>query len=132
MSHQRLIQNSIVVVVLIILTLCVWYGFRAGRDIARTRVTATNVASIQQGLEFFYHDQNRYPSLTEYEDSKLMDIYFNNFPPEHFMYETCTPSYQYSTFRQLSFALDFCLPRSMGALVKGKNTITEKSPLLRN
>lgn len=130
MPHQRLIQNTIVIIVVIVLIFCVRWGFSAGRDIARTKITAANVASIQRGLDFFYSDQSRYPSISEFENLDYMKVYFDNFPPQNFKYELCSPHYAYTTFRQLSYQLDFCLPRSKGNLVKGKNTITEKSPFL--
>lgn len=131
MNYQALVQNAIAFIILVLLVLCLWFGFSAGRDIARSTYTLKTVASIQQGLDYFYSDQGRYPTKAEYDNQQLMNMYLTSFPPRSFMTKNCSPHIGYSSFRQLSFALEFCLPRSRNNLIKGKNTVTEKSPVVQ-
>lgn len=128
MNYQRIVQNIIVTVIVIIFFVSVGGGFKAGRNIARTRSTATNVEALQRGLNLFYQDQNRFPTTNEFQNAELMKNYFVHFPPISFTDKTCNQSFSYSTYRQLSFSIEFCLPRSYGGFNKGQNTVTEKTP----
>lgn len=129
MNYQRIVQNTIALVVLFFLVLCIWYGYKAGFAIAQTRFISLNTRALQKGLDYFYQDQNRYPTEAEFKNTELMKRYFVNFPVPNETIASCGPSITYASYRQLSFTLDFCIPRSTGNFIKGKNSVTEKSPL---
>ncbi len=127
--NQRVVQNIVAAFVLLALCSCLWFGFKVGRDIARTKYAVKNVYEVLEGLEEFFLDQNRYPTATEFANVDLMQKYISNFPPKKFVQKTCTNGFTYATYRQVAFTLEFCLPRSRNEFSKGKNIVTEKTSI---
>lgn len=125
---QKIIQNVLTSVVLLLFLFSVARGFFTGRDVARAGHIAANANSIMHGLDLFYNDQNRYPANEEFWSRQVMGEYFDNFPPLTFIQKNCGETYGYSSYRQLSFELTFCLPRAHDFYISGKNVVTEKTP----
>jgi hypothetical protein len=76
----KYIRASVLSVVLFIVLLTSLAGFRAGRDLAKADVTLKQVDVLMKGLDYFYNDQDRYPSATEFEDKSALGTYVSSLP----------------------------------------------------
>ena len=123
----RLIQNTIVACVLLLLYVCLHWGWRAGQDIARTKFTVSTVYATLRALDNFYNDQSRYPSTSEFTDRNRFGVYVNNFPPHFSTDPLCPGNGSYSTQRERTFTFTFCTPRSLSPFPKGISSVSEKT-----
>ncbi len=101
----------------------VWGGFK-GYDQAKAKTIVTNSQTLMEGLQYFYNDQNRYPTLQEFADNNLMLNYFNPFPARPILSSGCSQNLIYKTTSYQSYELDFCLPGKQDKFQKGWNKLT--------
>lgn len=125
--NPRLIQNIAVLVAAALLFWTIYVGFKDGRDIAQSTVTAKNTMAVLRGMSYFMQDQSRFPSRSEFTDSVLMKRYFNEFPPRSFLGKKCTMESEYKTDNFKDFSYTFCIPRSSEPYNQGTNTVTDLS-----
>ena len=124
MSFYKWVQNSAVILVAVILFISLWRGVTAGRLTAKTRAVMDNTAAIVSGLDYFYKDQGRYPSMQEFTDRNIMASYFNGYPFQNIPGGSCTTSYYYHTLTPYqTYELHFCLPQKSGQLAAGVNIV---------
>ncbi len=120
----KIIGISIAVIITVGL---LWVAVVNGQRSAQGRQVVKDVETVIQALEYFYQDQNRYPSLNEFEDQNVMRQYLSNFPPQEFTSGVCDQSIDYvNTFRS-DYELRFCLPKGVKGYRTGWNMI--KSPV---
>lgn len=104
----------------------IWRAVVNGSRAAQSRQVVKDTTAILQGLEYFYQDQNRYPSIDEFSDQTVMRQYVSGYPPQEFTSPICSSSYDYvNTFRS-DYELRFCLPKGVKGYQTGWNSI--KSP----
>ena len=107
----------------VILFLAVAKGLGAGQQAAEAQAEIQTAKNLASGFEYFYGDQNRFPSAVEFADSSVMTTYFNNFPPPNFTSANCDENFVYKNIGDNNFQLDFCLPTALSGYQAGWNTI---------
>src|SRR6185369_5489479 len=112
MFSQRLLQNLLVGLVLVLLGLGVLWAFVAGSRAGKSVVILKNAQALQQGLLYFQADQNRYPTAVEFKDRNIMLNYFSAFPPQTVAGGPCQLSFDYASPTAKTFELAFCLPKA--------------------
>lgn len=105
----------------------IWRAVVNGSRSSQSRQVLKDAAAIKLALDYFYKDQNRYPSIGEFEDQNIMRQYLSNFPPKEFVSGVCDSSFDYvNTFRN-DYELRFCLPKGVRGYQTGWNVF--KSPI---
>ncbi len=89
------------------------------------QVIAQTAESVRGALKFFYQDQGRYPSVSEFLNQGVMQNYLNNFPLPEFSSKSCSQSFVYKRPNLQSFQLNFCLPVSVDNYRQGWDTVTK-------
>ena len=107
----------------VILFLAIIKGLGAGQQAAEAQVEIQTAKNLASGFQYFYGDQNRFPSAVEFADSSVMAAYFNNFPPANFISANCNENFVYKNISDKNFQLDFCLPTAVGGYQAGWNVI---------
>jgi hypothetical protein len=85
-----------------------------------------DAVTIQDGLEYFFKDQNRYPSTGEFKDINLMGSYISNFPPQSFVSDACPYTFDYFNPSPFTYELKFCIPAAVGTFPAGISKFTKK------
>ncbi len=101
----------------------IFWGINKGKAQGRAEAAYTTAENVFLGLQNFYSDQDRYPSLSEFSDQAIMLSYLSVFPLPDFPDKTCSQSFVYKRPSADSFQLSFCLPVSFQGFNKGWNTI---------
>jgi hypothetical protein len=109
--------------VAVILLVALLWGAAKGKTTAQSEAIVKAQANLVSGLKFFYQDQNRFPSATEFADSPTMLSYFTVFPPPNFVSKNCSQSFFYVRNNLNNYTLSFCLPVASGGYVAGWNSI---------
>lgn len=112
-----------VIITAVILFFSLLWGISAGQQLAQAGLVAANANSIARGLQFFYQDQNRFPTAIEFQNRNIMLGYFNNFPPMEFISSGCPGSFIYKRTSSQKFQLDFCLPKAFQNFSRGWNVL---------
>lgn len=120
------VRGAVIAIILLILFLTSFFGFRAGRDLAKSTLTLQQVQGVLQGLDYFYSDQDRYPSPTEYESKGVMAWYLSPIPVPGVVSKQCPTTITYDTFDERAFTLRYCLPRATAGQAAGAHQLTER------
>ena len=121
-SNKIKILLSSLIVAVVLLLVIVW-GVNTGKKIAQAKILIQTSKSAALALQYFYQDQNRYPTATEFENQNLMLTYFSNFPLLNYPSAACSQSFVYKRPDPVTFSLNFCLPTAEGGYGGGWNTI---------
>ncbi len=121
MFSTTVIQNIIIGVLVFVFSLTLWFGYRAGRDIAQGEAIVRIASQTTEGLQYFFSDQDRYPTTFEFNDKTVMLSYFNKFPPSQLPSKKCVESFRYENSDSQHFRLPVCLPRGFESYQKGWN-----------
>lgn len=120
-TNLKIVLSSLCVAV--VLLLVIFQGLNKGKQAAQAQIIAQGAQNLAAGLKYFYNDQNRFPSATEFADQNIMLNYFSAFPPTNFVSAACSQSFIYKRISQTNFQLNFCLPRGVGGYNDGWNMI---------
>lgn len=123
-TKKIIILSSLAVAVVLFTT--VFKGARAGKDAAQSDAIIKTVQNISIALDYFYSDQNRYPSVLEFDEQNIMLSYLNIFPLPNFVSELCPENFIYKRNSASVASLSFCLPRSVKPYAQGWNALTLK------
>jgi hypothetical protein len=118
-------QPLTVLVAAVILLWSLYLGISHGRSQAQAESVLQNAAQLKKALNYFYNDQNRFPTAEEFADKNVIEKYAQNFPPPEFTTAACAQSFVYKRPTPGSFVLNFCLPASTGGFNSGWNQVTE-------
>ncbi len=124
MDKYKILQNSVVVVLALFLLLMIWVGISSGKARAQSKVIVNNAEAIAQGIDYFYSDYDRFPSVLEFQTPELMDSYFEPWPNVEFSGGQCSQSIGYENFRFDEYTLFVCLPAGYKSLPKGVSEFT--------
>jgi len=119
------LQFTAVIVVAVILFYGVYRGINNGILAAQSEVVLANARTIVKGLDYFYSDQNRYPSQEEFANTNLMLAYISGYPPVNIGAGACATgagNYGYHSLDFKRYELNFCLPASFEKFPAGINT----------
>lgn len=108
----------------VILLVAIFYGVSTGKKIAQSEMLIKTARSAAQAAQYFYQDQNRYPTPAEFADQNLMLNYMSNFPLPDYASSGCNQSFVYKRSDVNSFQLSFCLPISSGSYQAGWNNLS--------
>jgi type II secretory pathway pseudopilin PulG len=126
MNILKILKVIIIIILVILLALLLTWSFSSGKKAAQSRQIIKDSKTILSALEYFYQDQNRYPSINEFNDQNVMRQYMNNFPPQEFTSEVCAKTFEYQNSFRSDYELRICLPKAKGDYQLGWNAI--KSP----
>lgn len=107
----------------VILLLAVFSGISNGHKISQAEMLVQTSKNASLSLQYFYQDQNRYPTALEFDDQSLMLNYMSNFPLPDYPSSGCGESFIYKRPDANAFQLSFCLPVSSEGYAAGWNTI---------
>jgi hypothetical protein len=108
----------------VVLLLVISWGNSTGQKISQAKIVIQTSKSAAQALQFFYQDQNRYPTATEFDNQNLMLTYMSNFPLPNYPSFSCSQSFIYKRPNVNSFQLSFCLPIAEEGYKAGWDTIS--------
>jgi hypothetical protein len=123
MFSQKLLQNLLIGLLVVLLCLGIFWAFVAGTRAGKSAVILKNTAALKDGLQYFQADQNRYPTAVEFKDGNIMLNYFSAFPPLTLTGGSCTTTFDYQSPTAKTFELDFCLPKASQGFSAGWNKI---------
>lgn len=109
----------------VVLLLTILQGSNVGLRDAAAKSVENSVGNLQQGLGYFYQDQNYFPTAVEFADQVKMSGYYDNFPPVDLISPVCSQSYVYKRINDNSYQLNFCLPASEGSFRQGWNSLNK-------
>ena len=102
-------------------------GWHQALKVKQSQVAVVNVLALEQGLQFFKNDYDRFPKVSEFADNSTLAIYFSAFPPKEFNSKDCPLSYVYKRPSLTSFELSFCLAAKTGKFKEGWNKIVNSN-----
>lgn len=118
-------QTLTVLVVAVILLWSIGAGWSNGRKLAASEQVITNADQLTRGFEYFYNDQDRYPTALEFGSEAIMSMYFKTFPPAVLAGGSCTESFSYKRNSANEYLLGFCLPAAAGGYQQGWNQLAQ-------
>lgn len=121
----KILLSSLIAAV--VLLLAIFGGLGQGKKISQAQIIIQTAKNVIVALQYFYQDQNRYPSATEFENQNLMLVYFSNFPLPDYPSSNCSHSFDYKRPDAAEFQLSFCLPTAQPGYVAGWNTVNDNS-----
>lgn len=107
----------------VVLLVVIIQGLNIGKEKAQAEIIYNTADNLVSGLQNFYNDQDRFPSVTEFEDVNIMLNYFSQFPPISLISQDCSQSFVYKRLSNSSYTLNYCLPRAFNLSGKGWNQI---------
>ena len=124
MDRDKILQNILIGFVVLLVGLSLWFGVKSGQALAQSKLILINAGAVTAGLDFFYNDYGRFPSLLEYETPDLMSVYFSKWPPIEFSGKLCSRSFSYESSRFNEYSVNMCLPTAKDGFLKGINQFT--------
>jgi len=118
---KNLVPGLTVLVATVLLLWVIFSGLTSGKTKAQGETILRNAGAVAEGLDFFYNDQNRFPSNSEFADTGIMLTYFTKFPPVKLSSKNCPEIYAYKNLSAKSYELDFCLPKEIENFSGGWN-----------
>jgi hypothetical protein len=115
-------------VLAVVLLFIVFWAASNGQKAAQAAIIIQTGQQATKALNYFYQDQNRYPSALEFDDQNTMLSYFTSFPLPEFISASCSKSFDYKRPSDNSYGLSFCLPAANGQFSSGWNTVTGTTP----
>ncbi len=125
MDFKRFLPGVAVVLSLAILIGCVFIGFNKGLALSRSIVTFENAKQLKIAVNYFYNDNNRYPTVSEFSDGAVMNSYLKNFPSQLPASAACAQGFAYKQISPNSYQLNFCLDSGTQGYGKGWNGVVE-------
>lgn len=122
------LQLTAVGLVAVILLYVTYSGIRSGNLDAKSEVVLANAKTLAEGINYFYEDQDRFPSDEEFLDFDIMSSYIEGYPPVKIWGGQClskerNDSYSYFSLNEKSYELSFCLPSAIEGYKAGNNTV---------
>ncbi len=99
---------TVITLAVVFLLVLVW-GFGSGKSKAQSETSLNQALQIQTALEYFFKDNDSYPSSFEFKDVKVMGSYFKKFPINFVPSENCNQNLLYQRIKLTQYELSFCL-----------------------
>lgn len=120
----NLYRTLTVLVVAVILLWTCSSGWSKGRKIAEAEQVLANADAVVKGLDYFYNDQDRYPTAVEFSSDDMAQ-YFSSFPLHNFSSSECPETFSYKRNSATEYILGFCLPIESAGFVQGWNSTVQ-------
>ncbi len=120
---QSLILTAAFILFAGAMVLGIFRGVTWGKD----KATYKDVQTISSALQFYFSDQDRYPTATQFNDQKvLVPFYLSALPAPENVGGACSSSDQfiYTQSQPANFTLQFCLQRVSYRLDAGSHLLT--------
>lgn len=127
MKMMLILKYAAIVIFVTLAVLLLWWAYTAGQHAGQSRQAVKDSKAILQALEYFYQDQDRYPSTDEFKNDNLMRQYLSGFPPQQYPSELCPKTFEYANSFRNDYELRICLNRGVLGYQTGWNKI--KSPV---
>ena len=121
---NNLYRTVTVLVVAVILLWTCSSGWSKGEKTAQAEQIIANADIVVKGLDFFYNDQDRYPTAGEFA-SDNMARYFSVFPMHNFASSQCPETFSYKRNSSTEYILGFCLPMAASGFQQGWNSFVQ-------
>jgi hypothetical protein len=121
-SKKVLATLSSLVLAVVLFMVLMW-AMNKGKRQAEAELIIQNTQAIQESLEFFFRDQNRYPSALEFSNLNIMNSYLNPYPPLKLVSKSCNETFVYKRPAPVVYQLNFCLPIATKGFKQGWNVI---------
>jgi hypothetical protein len=108
----------------VVLLLAIFWGAGYGQKISQSKIIIQTAKNAVLALQYFYQDQNRYPTAEEFGNQNLMLNYMSNFPLPEFPSSACSQSFVYKRTDPADFTLSFCLPTAEAGYQTGWNNLS--------
>ncbi len=118
---QKLIQYLLAAIILIVFLSILVGAWHNGQARSQSALILQSADELEQGLSFFYSDQNRYPTAIEFASPQIMGIYLIPYPPAEFVTKFCSRSFVYQNASPKFYRLSVCLPKARGNALTGWN-----------
>lgn len=119
--NKRVLQVLTVLSLTVILLLTIFSGLKKGKLEAQTEAVLNNTQAINKALEYFFQDQDRYPTAMEFAEPKLMGQYLSLYPIPDIVSENCSNSFRYLRIEPKKYDLFFCLSKDTENSIQGWN-----------
>ncbi len=124
--NKNILALLTVLIAAVILFWTISSAINSGKKIAQAETVASNAQALTKALEYFYNDQERFPSAGEFIDKNSMGLYLSVFPLSDITSETCSQTYSYKRPSTASYELSFCLPKTQSNFNAGWNKFSVK------
>ncbi|TSC66429.1 MAG: hypothetical protein G01um101477_86 [Candidatus Doudnabacteria bacterium Gr01-1014_77] len=129
-SREKLQLIVLVAVVLLFALILIW-GIFSGLALGKAKSTYRQVDNINTALQYYYKDQDRYPTADQFNNQKiLVPYYMQSMPtPESAGSGACSniKDFVYSQKTPKTFSLQFCMNAKANGLSGGVHILTEQS-----
>ena len=112
-----------VMVVTAVFLSSVFLGLQRGVEAAKAAMVYHTASVLRQGLDYFFSDQDRFPSVVEFNHPNILLTYFTHLPDNVSQAAICPKNFVYKRLTANSYELDFCLAQNVGNLGKGWNKV---------
>ena len=106
-----------------VLLLVVVSGMSSGKNLAQAETISASAQALTKAFEFFYNDQNRYPTAVEFTNQNVMLNYLSSYNLPVFVSKICSETLVYKKTLNGGYELNFCLPTAAQNYIKGWNKI---------
>jgi len=122
------IKGSSIAVILVtaVFLSAIFFGASRGKAVAVAESSFSGAKEIQKGLDYFYKDQNRFPTVEELFSTNIALTYFSTVPSDVSETSVCQQNFSYSRLSLNSYQLDFCLAVAVEGYQRGWNRIIEQ------
>jgi hypothetical protein len=120
-QNKNILASLTVLIAAVILFWTITSAVSSGKNIAQAEIVTSNAQALTKALEYFYNDQERFPTAGEFIDKNSMGTYLSVFPILDIVSETCPQSYLYKRPNSMSYELNFCLPKKQANYNAGWN-----------
>ncbi len=123
MQKENLFSYITVGTLAVFLLLLAGWGWQRGVRDAQSAFVVHQANELSKGLQFFYNDEQRYPSAAEYDNTAFMVKYFGQFPPFAPVSNQCPQNFIYKRPQASAYELAYCLPGQFGQLTAGYHAL---------
>jgi hypothetical protein len=113
-----------VIIVAALFVVSLFWGVSRGKSNAISEGVYKQVEQLVTGLDYFYQDQNRFPTVEELTAESIALTYFSSIPNDTALSKNCERSFFYTRLSFTGYQLNFCLASDSGEYKKGWNTLT--------
>lgn len=110
-----------VFVLTVVLLLTGNFAINKGQTKAKAQASFYNLQNMVLALNYFYNDQDRYPTALEFSSADIMAWYLNKHPVEDIVSDNCASSFRYARMGPKKYDIFFCLAEGIEGYKAGWN-----------
>ncbi len=120
-------QSLTLVAAIILFILSLAFGIFSGLSLGKDKANYENVSNIYRALNYFFKDQDRFPTADEFSSQKILaPFYMSTIPMAANLQGACKnfTDYVYARQTTTSYDLQFCLNNAVSGWNSGLNTLS--------